>query len=161
MPERWRPGQSVLIIGAGGGVGSFAVQIAKATGAQVTGVCSTSKLDLVRSIGADHVVDYTREDFTKPAHQYDLIVDTAGRRSLRVLRRALKPKGTLVIVGGEGGGRVLGGFSRQLRAQMLSPFVSQKLGTFVAKAERRGPGRAQGAHRGRQGHAGHRSRRTR
>jgi NADPH:quinone reductase-like Zn-dependent oxidoreductase len=129
-----RPGQKVLIIGAAGGVGSFAVQLAKAFGAQVTGVCSTTKLDLVRSIGADHVIDYTRDDFADGAHHWDLIVDTAGRRSLSQLRRALARRGTLVIVGGEGGGRWLGGFDRQiLRAPLLSPLVSQTLRPLTSK----------------------------
>ena len=108
-----QPGQTVLIIGAAGGVGSFAVQLAKAFGAEVTGVCSTTKVELVRSIGADEVIDYTREDFADGARHWDLIVDTAGRRSLSRLRRALAPRGTLVIVGGEGGGRWLGGFDRR------------------------------------------------
>ena len=127
------PGLRVLIIGAAGGVGSFAVQIAKAFGAHVTGVCSTTKVDLVRSIGADDVIDYTRDDFAETGQRYDIILDIAGNRSLSHLRRALGPRGTLVIVGGEGGGRWFGGIDRQLRASMLSPFVSQKLGTFVAK----------------------------
>ncbi len=125
-------GQSVLIIGASGGVGTFAVQLAKEFGAQVTGVCSTPKLDLVRSIGADHVIDYTREDFAGGAQRYDLILDTAGRRSLSHLRRALTPRGTLVIVGGEGGGRLTGGFERQLRAVLLSRFVDQRLLALTA-----------------------------
>lgn len=128
-----KPGQKVLIIGAAGGVGTFAVQIAKAFGANVTGVCSTAKVDLVRSIGADTVIDYTQDDFVELGRRYDLILDIAGRRSVSHLRRALGPRGTVVIVGGEGGGRWFGGIDRQLRAQMLSPFVSQKLGTFVAK----------------------------
>jgi NADPH:quinone reductase-like Zn-dependent oxidoreductase len=126
-------GQKVLIIGAAGGVGSFAVQIAKALGAHVTGVCSTTKVDLVRSIGADDVIDYTRDDFADGAHRYDLILDIAGNRSVSHLRRALAPRGTLVIVGGEGGGRWFGGIDRQLRAQLLSPLVRQRLGTFIAK----------------------------
>ncbi len=129
-----QPGQKVLVIGAAGGVGTFAVQLAKAFGAEVTGVCSTTKLDLVRSIGADDVIDYTRDDFADGARHYDLILDTAGRRSLSHLRRALAPQGTLVIVGGEGGGRWLGGFGRQiLRAPMLSLFVSQTLRPLVPK----------------------------
>ena len=128
-----QPGQKVLIIGAAGGVGSFAVQIAKAFGAHVTGVCSTTKVDLVRSIGADDVIDYTRDDFAETGQRYDLILDIAGNRSVSHLRRALAPRGTLVIVGGEGGGRWFGGIDRQLRALLLSPLVSQKLGTFIAK----------------------------
>ena len=127
-----QPGQQVLIIGASGGVGSFAVQIAKAYGAEVTGVCSTAKVDLVWTIGADHVVDYTREDFADGEHRYDVILDIGGNASLARLRRALTPKGRLVIVGGETDGRWLGGSDRQIRALLLSPFVSQKLGTFVA-----------------------------
>src|SRR5215213_5662300 len=126
------PGQEVLIIGASGGVGTYAVQIAKAFGAQVTGVCSTKKVEMVRSIGADHVIDYTQEDFARGEQRYDLILDIGGNSSLARLRRALTPEGTLVIVGGEGGGRWLGGLERQLWATMLSPFVSQKLGTFVS-----------------------------
>jgi NADPH:quinone reductase-like Zn-dependent oxidoreductase len=127
-------GQDVLIIGASGGVGSFAVQLAKAFGANVTGVCSTAKVDLVRSIGADHVIDYTKEDLAHAGRRYDLILDSGGRRSLSQLRRVLAPRGTLVIVGGEGGGRLLGGFDRQiLRAPLLSLFVRQKLGPLVSK----------------------------
>ena len=127
-----QPGHKVLIIGAAGGVGSFAVQIAKAFGAHVTGVCSTTKVDLVRSIGADDVIDYTRDDFAEKGPRYDLILDTAGNRSVSHLRRGLAPRGTLVIGGGEGGGRWFG-VGRQLQALMLSPFVSQRLGTFIAK----------------------------
>ncbi len=130
---RVRPGQKVLIIGAGGAVGTFAVQIAKAFGAHVTGVCSTSKVDLVRSIGADEVIDYTRVDFADSGQHYDLILATAGARTLSQLRRALTPRGTLVIVGAEGGGRWFGGFDRSLRAPMLSPFVSQKLRMLASK----------------------------
>ena len=125
-------GQNVLIVGASGGVGSFAVQIAKAFGADVTGVCSTAKVDLVRALGADHVIDYSREDFADGQHRYDVILDIGGNRRLSHLRRALTPKGKLVIVGGETEGRWLGGTDRQLRAQVLSLFVSQKLGTFVS-----------------------------
>jgi NADPH:quinone reductase-like Zn-dependent oxidoreductase len=125
-------GQSVLIIGASGGVGTFAVQLAKVFQAHVTGVCSTAKVDLVRSLGADHVIDYTREDFADHERRYDLILDTAGRRTLSHLRRALAPRGTLVIVGGEGGGRWTGGFERQLRAVLLSPFLRQQLRALTA-----------------------------
>jgi NADPH:quinone reductase-like Zn-dependent oxidoreductase len=132
---RLRAGQRVLIIGASGGVGTYAVQIAKAHGAEVTGVCSTSKADLVRSIGADHVLDYTREDFAASGMTYDLILDIAGNASLARLRRALTPAGTLVIAGGETAGRWLGGADRQLRALALSPFVRQRLTTFVSKVD--------------------------
>ena len=120
-------GQQVLIIGAGGGVGTFAVQLAKHFGAHVTGVCSTAKVDLVRSLGADEVVDYTREDFADGSHRYDLILDTGGHSPLKKLRRALTPRGTLVVVGSETGGRWLGGSERSLRAMLLSPFVGQRL----------------------------------
>ena len=127
-----QPGQHVLVIGASGGVGTYAVQLAKAFGAEVTGVCSTTKVDLVRSLGADHVVDYSREDFAATGTRYDLILDIGGNTSLSRLRRALTPKGTLVIVGGETSGKWLGGSDRQVRAMVLSMFVSQKLGTFIA-----------------------------
>jgi NADPH:quinone reductase-like Zn-dependent oxidoreductase len=130
-----RPGQRVLIIGAGGGVGTLAVQIAKAEGAEVTGVCSASKTELVRSVGADHVIDYTREDFADGRNRYDVILDVAGNRSLSELRRALTPRGTLVIVGAEDAGNWLG-VRRQLRAAPLSPFVRQKLGFFISKERR-------------------------
>ncbi len=126
-----RAGQQVLVIGASGGVGTFAVQIAKASGADVTGVCSTAKADMVRSLGADRVIDYTREDIAGGGHRYDVILDTGGNRPLRQLRRALTPPGTLVIIGGETGGRWLGGSDRQLRAVMLSPFTRQHLGTLL------------------------------
>jgi NADPH:quinone reductase-like Zn-dependent oxidoreductase len=128
-----QPGQQVLVIGAAGGVGSFAVQLAKAFGAQVTGVCSTAQVDLIRSIGADHVVDYTREDVTDGTRRWDLILDTAGHRSLSQMRRALTPTGTLVIVGSEGRGRWLGGFDRNLRAVALSRFVGQRLRMLGSK----------------------------
>ena len=126
------PGQQVLVIGASGGVGTYAVQLAKAFGAEVTGVCSTTKVDLVSSLGADRVIDYSREDFAAGERRYDVILDIGGNSTLRRLRRALTPKGTLVIVGGETGGRFLGGFDRQIRAMLLSPFVGQRLGTFVS-----------------------------
>jgi NADPH:quinone reductase-like Zn-dependent oxidoreductase len=125
-------GQKVLVVGASGGVGSFAVQIAKAFGAEVTGVCTAAKVDAVRALGADHVIDYTRDDFADGTHRYDVILDIGGNRRLAHLRRALTPRGRLVIVGGETDGRWLGGSDRQIRALMLSPFVGQKLGTFVA-----------------------------
>jgi NADPH:quinone reductase-like Zn-dependent oxidoreductase len=129
-----QPGQRVLVIGAGGGVGTLTVQVAKAFGAEVTGVGSTSKVDLIRQVGADEVIDYTREDFTEGTRRWDVIVDTAGRRPLRVLRRALAPKGTLAIVGGEGGGRWTGGFlGMMLRAPLLSLFSGQKFRSVVSK----------------------------
>jgi NADPH:quinone reductase-like Zn-dependent oxidoreductase len=131
-----RPGQRVLVIGAGGGVGTFTVQLAKAFGAEVAGVCSTTKMELVRSIGADRVIDYTREDFADGRNRYDVILDIAGNRSLSHLRRALAPKGRLVIVGGEEGGKWFGGIDRQLRAQVLSLFVRQTLGTLIATARK-------------------------
>ncbi len=129
---RVKQGQRVLIIGASGGVGTFAVQIAKSFGAEVTGVCSTAKTDLVAAIGADHVIDYTQSDFTDRPQGYDLILDIGGNTSLSRLRRALTPRGTLVIVGGEDSGRWTG-LSRQLRALTLSPFVRQRLTIRVAR----------------------------
>ena len=129
-----QPGRRVLVIGAGGGVGTLTVQVAKAFGANVTGVGSTSKVDLIRQVGADEVIDYTREDFTDGTRRWDVIVDTAGRRPLRVLRRALAPKGTLAIVGGEGGGRWTGGFlGMMLRAPLLSLFSGQTFRPVVSK----------------------------
>lgn len=126
-------GQDVLVIGASGGVGSFAVQIAKALGATVTGVCSEAKADFVRSLGADHVVDHATEDFAAGERRYDLVVDIGGNSSLRRLRTVLRPKGALVMVGGESaGGKLLAGFDRQLRAVALSPFVGQDLKMFIA-----------------------------
>jgi NADPH:quinone reductase-like Zn-dependent oxidoreductase len=132
-----RPGQRVLIIGAAGGVGSFAVQLAKAFGAHVTGVCSTTKADLVRSIGADEVIDYTREDFADGARRYDLIIDTAGNRSLSHLRRALASQGTLVIVGGEGGGPWIGLLTRMIQTPMLAPFVRPQKLRVLSSTERK------------------------
>jgi len=124
---RIQAGQHVLIIGASGGVGTFAVQIAKSLGAEVTGVCSTTKIDLVRSLGVDHVIDYTKDDFAVGPQHYDLILDLGGNSSVSRLRRALAKRGTLVIVGGEDGGRITGGVGRQLWAITLSPFVHQRL----------------------------------
>jgi len=126
------PGQRVLVIGASGGVGSFAVQIAKALGAVVTGVASAAKADLVRSLGADDVIDYRAGDYLSGDTRYDLIIDMGGLNPVLRMRRALKPEGTLVIVGGEGGGPVAGGIGRQLRAKLLSPFVSQSLTFFLS-----------------------------
>ena len=131
---RVQPRQQVMVIGAAGGVGSFAVQIAKASGARVTGVCSTSKADLVRSLGAGDVIDYTHDEVDCNGARYDVVIDTAGNRPLSLLRRAMRPHGTLVLVGGEhGGGRVLGGFDRQLRAPLVSMFAGQRLRGLVAK----------------------------
>jgi NADPH:quinone reductase-like Zn-dependent oxidoreductase len=131
-----RAGQRVLVIGAGGGVGTLTVQIAKAFGADVTGVCSSSKSDLVRALGADEVIDYTREDFTDGSRSWDVIVDTAGRRPLRRLRRALAPGGTLAIVGGDGGGRWTGGFFRQiLRAPVMSLFGGRRMRPVISVEE--------------------------
>jgi NADPH:quinone reductase-like Zn-dependent oxidoreductase len=129
-------GQRVLVIGASGGVGTFAVQIAKALGAVVTGVSSPQKLDLVRSLGADHVIDYTHADITVDGTRYDVVLDIGGNRTLSQLRRVLTRDGTLVIVGGESGGRWTGGIQRQLGATVLSLFVGQRLGTLIAKANR-------------------------
>jgi NADPH:quinone reductase-like Zn-dependent oxidoreductase len=128
-----QPGQKVLIIGASGGVGTYAVQLAKAFGAEVTGVCSTAKLDLVQSLGADHVIDYTHQDFADGARRYDLILDIAGNPTLSRLRRALTSTGMVVIVGGEGGSRWTGGVERQLRALAWSPFLRQRLTSAVCK----------------------------
>jgi NADPH:quinone reductase-like Zn-dependent oxidoreductase len=125
-------GHKVLVIGASGGVGTFAVQIAKALGAEVTGVASTAKLDLVRSIGADHVIDHTGGPFLDGPERYDAILDIGGNSKLSHLRRALTARGTLVIVGGETSGRVLGGFGRSLRAVAVSPLVPQTLGMLAS-----------------------------
>lgn len=126
-----QPGQQVLVIGASGGVGTYAVQLAKAFGATVTAVASSSKVELARSVGADHVIAYTEHDIAEDGQQYDAIIDLGGNRSLSELRRALTPRGTLVIAGGETDGKWLGGTDRQLRAMALSPFLRQKLGTFI------------------------------
>jgi NADPH:quinone reductase-like Zn-dependent oxidoreductase len=130
---RVEAGQQVLIIGASGGVGSYAVQLAKALRAEVTGVCSTAKLGLVRALGADHVIDYTYDDFADGSRHYDLILDIGGNSPLSRLRRALTPDGTLVIVGGEEGGKMTGGFGRSLRAPLVSLFVGQRLTMHTTK----------------------------
>jgi NADPH:quinone reductase-like Zn-dependent oxidoreductase len=131
---RIEPGQKVLIIGASGGVGTFAVQIAKSFGAEVTGVCSTRNVDMVRSIGADHVIDYTREDFTQGAQRYDLIFELAGSHSPSDIGRALTSKGTLILIGhGESKGRWIGPFGRLISALVLSRFVSQRMASYTAK----------------------------
>jgi NADPH:quinone reductase-like Zn-dependent oxidoreductase len=125
---RVRAGQHVLVIGAAGGVGTFAVQLAKARGADVTGVCSTAKVDLVRSIGADHVIDYTRREIDHAGPRYDVVIDTAGNRPLSLLRAATTPRGTIALVGGgHAAGRLLGGFQRQMAAPLLSLFGSQRV----------------------------------
>jgi NADPH:quinone reductase-like Zn-dependent oxidoreductase len=129
---RLQAGQSVLVLGASGGVGSYAVQIAKAFGAEVTGVCSPAKADLVSSLGADHVLDYTRDDFADGTRRYDLILDIGGSPSLKRLRRALQPRGTAVFVGGENAGS-LTGMGRQLRGALLSLVVRQRLALLVSK----------------------------
>ena len=130
---RIQPGQKVLINGASGGVGTFAVQIAKSFGADVTGVCSTRNVTMVRSIGADHVIDYTQEDFTTAGQRYDLILDTVGNHSLLEYRRVLNPKGIFVIVGGPNNGQWIGPLVTPIKALMLSPFVSQKFVPFLAE----------------------------
>jgi NADPH:quinone reductase-like Zn-dependent oxidoreductase len=121
-----KPDQRVLINGASGGVGSYAIQLAAAFGAEVTGVCSARNVAQVRSLGADHVIDYTREDFTTSGQRYDLIFDSIGNHSLSRLRRALTPRGTLVLSSGTGG-RILGPMGRIIRALVVSPFVGQTL----------------------------------
>jgi NADPH:quinone reductase-like Zn-dependent oxidoreductase len=133
---RVRPGQRVLIIGAGGGVGSFAVQLARHFGAEVTGVSSTAKVELVRSLGAHHVIDHTREDFTRSGRRYDLILQLAGTRSASDCRRALTPRGTLLPSSGESDGRWIGPMGRIVRATLLAPFVRQRIVPFVAKQSR-------------------------
>ncbi|RVW06748.1 NAD(P)-dependent alcohol dehydrogenase [Rhodococcus spongiicola] len=133
---RIRAGQRVLVLGASGGVGSFAVQISRSLGAHVTGVASAAKLDLVRSLGADSVIDYRELEVTSLPGRFDLIVDIGGNTPVHRLRRILEPTGTLVICGGENGGRFTGGVGRQFRAVSLSPFVRQRLTTFIS-AERR------------------------
>ncbi|MFC4534449.1 NAD(P)-dependent alcohol dehydrogenase [Sphaerisporangium dianthi] len=129
-----RPGQRVMVIGAAGGIGSFAVQIAKASGARVTGVCGPSKADLVRSLGADDVIDYTREEVDRDGPRYDAIIDTAGCRPLSLLCRALTARGTLVLAGGgHDAGGLLGGYTRQLRAPLMSMFTARRLRGLVCK----------------------------
>jgi NADPH:quinone reductase-like Zn-dependent oxidoreductase len=128
-----KSGQEVLIIGAAGGVGSFAVQIAHALGARVSGVGSTAQLDVMRSIGAEDAIDYTKEDFTKLGRRWDLIVETAGARPIADLRRALTPRGTLVIVGGEGGGKWVGKAGRMVQGPLMSPFISQTIRMLAVK----------------------------
>ncbi len=128
-----QPGQKVLINGAAGGVGTFAVQIAKWFGADVTGVCSTRNVDMVRSLGADHVIDYTQEDFTKSGQRYDLFFDCVGNHSFSACRRVLNPKGIYIVVGAPPDGRWIGPLARVLKTLVLSPFVSWNLVTFLAR----------------------------
>jgi NADPH:quinone reductase-like Zn-dependent oxidoreductase len=132
-------GQKVLINGASGGVGTFAVQIAKSFGADVTGVCSAKNVDLVRSLGADHVIDYTKEDFTKGEQRYDVILDNVTNHSLLECRRALTPKGIYVMIGGGGPNEqgVIGPLANPIKAMLLSPFVSQKMGMMMADANQK------------------------
>jgi NADPH:quinone reductase-like Zn-dependent oxidoreductase len=132
---RIQPGQKVLINGASGGVGTFAVQIAKSFGADVTGVCSTRNLDMVRSLGADHVIDYTKEDFTKGAQRYDVILDNVGTQPLSGFRRALKAQGICVMIGGGGpnDGGLIGPMARPIKTMLMSPFISQKMGMMLAE----------------------------
>ena len=128
-----QPGQQVLINGASGGVGTFAVQIAKAFGAEVTGVCSTRNVDLVRSLGADHVIDYTTEEFTRSDRRYDLLLDVAGSRSWRACKRVLKPHATLVIVGAPKGSRLMGPLSHMVKVRLAAVRSSRKVVFFIAK----------------------------
>jgi NADPH:quinone reductase-like Zn-dependent oxidoreductase len=134
-----QPGQKVLINGASGGVGTFAVQIAKSLGADVTGVCSTRNVDMVRSLGADHVIDYTKENFTKGDQRYDVILDNVGTQPLSGFRRVLTPKGIYVMIGGGGpnDSRWIGPFGRVISTVILSPFMSQKMGMMMADANQK------------------------
>ena len=134
-----QPGQKVLINGASGGVGTFAVQIAKSFGADVTGVCSTRNVDLVRSLGADHVIDYTKEDFAKGTERYDVILDNVPNHSLSECRHILNPKGKYVMIGGGGpnDSRWIGPFGRVIHALLVSPFISQKMGMMMADANQK------------------------
>jgi len=127
-----QPGEQVLIVGASGGVGTFAVQLAKALGAEVTGVASAAKADLIRSLGVSRAIDYSTQYLHNGTCQYDLILDIGGRNSIADLRRVLKRNGTLVFVGGEGGNRLTGGIGRQIKGVLISPFINQNLKMFVS-----------------------------
>jgi NADPH:quinone reductase-like Zn-dependent oxidoreductase len=133
-----QPGQKVLINGASGGVGTFAVQIAKSFGAEVTGVCSGRNVDLVRSLGADHVIDYTKDDFMKGEQRYDVILDNVGTQPLSGFRRVLTPNGNYVMIGGGGpnDGKWVGPMARPVKAMLMSPFIKQKMGMFMAKQDK-------------------------
>jgi NADPH:quinone reductase-like Zn-dependent oxidoreductase len=153
---RIQPGQKVLVNGAAGGVGTFAAQIAKSFGANVTGVCSTRNVNMVRSIGADCVIDYTQQDFTKGGERYDLILDCVGNHSLSAFRRVLKPRGILVMIGAPGDAPLLGLLARLVGAIVLSPFISWKMVFFPRESQPGGSGDPERVRGEREGKAGHR-----
>ena len=155
-----RSGQSVLVNGAGGGVGIFAVQLAKAYGADVTGVDGPMKLEMVRSVGADQVIDYTREDFTQGGRRYDLILDVAGNHSFSDCRRALTPTGTYVLIGhdhfGDAGSRLMGSLPRAIRLLAVVALREPTTGPAYVDEDQRSPDRSEGVPRSRKGHSGRR-----